>query len=129
MINAPDTKIPKKNEIKCSICHVIIKDRHTLYQSSLNLGVICKSCRDRFSEDDIEMIVNLFFAFGGYFGQFDKSEFSIDEIIEEFAEQLEAGDTPFHLQNVKMWHKILTHGIAPKEFLKELSMLVDHDFP
>ena len=129
MINAPDTKIPKKNEIKCSICQVIIKNRHTLYQSSLNLGVICKSCRDRFSEDDIEMIVNLFFAFGGYFGQFDKSEFSIDEIIEEFAEQLETSDTTFHLQNVKMWHKILTHGIAPKEFLKELSTLVGHDFP
>ena len=129
MINAPDTKIPKKNVIKCSICRAIIEDRHTMYQSSLKLGVICKSCRDRFSKDDVEMIVNLFFAFGGYFGQFDKSEFSIDDVIEEFAEQLDSGNMPFHLQNVKMWHKILTHGIAPQEFLKELSMLVDHDLP
>jgi len=27
-----------------------------------------------------------------------------------------------------MWHKILTHGIAPKDFLKELSAYVDQGF-
>ena len=75
------------------------------------------------------MIVNMFFAFGGYFGQFDKSDFSIDDTIVKFAEQLEASNSTFHLQNVKMWHKILTHGIAPKEFLKELSTYVDQSFP
>ncbi len=127
MINTPDSKIP--NQIKCSICRADIKDRNALYQSSLKLGVICKPCRQRFSKDDIEMIVNMFFAFGGYFGQFEKSEFSIDDTIVEFAEQLDASNSTFHLQNVKMWHKILTHGIAPKEFLKELSMIVDQGFP
>lgn len=123
MINAPDSKI--SNQIKCSICRADIKDRHDLYQSSLKLGVICKTCRERFSEEDVEMIVNLFFAFGGYFGQLDKSEFSIDDLVMEFAEQLDAGNSTFHLQNVKMWHKILTHGIAPKDFLKELSTYVE----
>ena len=127
MINTPDSKISNQ-KIKCSICRAVIKDRHELYQSSLKLGVICKSCRERFSEEDVEMIVNLFFAFGGYFGQFDKSEFSIDEMVIEFAEQLDSGNSTFHLQNVKMWHKILTHGIAPKDFLKELSTYVDQGF-
>ena len=127
MINTPDSKI--SNQIKCSICRADIKDRHTLYQSSLKLGVICKICQEQFSEDDIEMILNMFFAFGGYFGQFDKSEFSLDETIVEFAEQLDTSKSTFHLQNVKMWHKILTHGIAPKEFLKELSTIVDQGFP
>ena len=127
MINTPDPKI--SNQIKCSICRADIKDRHTLYQSSLKLGIICNSCRERFSKDDIEMIINMFFAFGGYFGQFDRSKFSIDNIIVEFAEQLDAGKSTFHLQNVKMWHKILTYGIAPKEFLKELSTYADQVFP
>ena len=126
MINTPDSKI--SNQIKCSICKVNIKNRHELYQSSLKLGVVCKTCRERFSEEDVEMIINLFFAFGGHFGQFDKSEFSIDDMVIEFAEQLDAGNSTFHLQNVKMWHKILTHGIAPKDFLKELSMYVDQGF-
>ena len=126
MINTPDSKI--SNQIKCSICRVTIKNRHELYQSSLKLGVVCKTCRERFSEEDVEMIINLFFAFGGHFGQFDKSEFSIDDMVIEFAEQLDAGNSTFHLQNVKMWHKILTHGIAPKDFLKELSTYVDQSF-
>ena len=126
MINTPDSKI--SNQIKCSICRVTIKNRHELYQSSLKLGVVCKTCRERFSEEDVEMIINLFFAFGGHFGQFDKSEFSIDDMVIEFAEQLDAGNSTFHLQNVKMWHKILTHGIAPKDFLKELSTYVDQGF-
>jgi len=125
MVNTPDPKI--SNQIRCSICRVDIKDRHELYQSSLKIGVICKTCRDRFSEEDVEMIVNLFFAFGGYFGQFEKSEFSIDDLVLEFAEQLDAGNSTFHLQNVKMWHKILTHGISPKDFLNELSAYVDQD--
>ncbi|GAH32340.1 unnamed protein product [marine sediment metagenome] len=71
------------------------------------------------------MIVNLFFAYGGYFGEFDKSEFSIEDVIVEFAEQLSLGNTKFHDQNVGMWHKVLTHGITPKEFLKELSLYVE----
>ena len=123
MINSPNSKVSRS--IKCSICRSAIKDLRTMYQSRLKLGVICKACRVRFSEDDIEMIVNLFFAFGGYFGQFDKSDFSMDEAIFEFAEKLSAGNSTFHAQNVKMWHKILTHGITPKEFLEELAVLVE----
>ena len=98
-----------------------------MYQSSLKLGVICRVCRCRFSDEDIEMIVNLFFAFGGYFGKIDKSEFSIDEIIVEFAEQLNAGNNTLHSQNIKMWHKVLTHGITPEEFLRELGEFVDQE--
>ena len=125
MINAPKTKISGK--VKCSICRALIHDRHKMYQSSPKLGVICKSCRDRFSGDDIEMIVNLFFVYGGYFGQYAKSDFSIDDVIVEFAEQLETKRGAFHSGNVKMWHKALTHGITPEEFLKELSLLVGQE--
>ena len=121
MINAHNFKI--SNQIKCSICRADIKNLRTIYQSSLKIGVICKSCRKRFTEDDIEMMVNLFFAFGGYFGQFDKSEFSMDESILVFSEELGVRKSAFHTQHVMMWHKILTHGITPKEFLKELSLL------
>ena len=96
-----------------------------MYQTSLKLGVVCGSCRKRFSDDDIEMIVNIFFAFGAHFGKFDKSEFSIDEVIVEFAEQLDSRALNLHSANVRMWHKVLTHGITPKEFLEELSLYVE----
>jgi len=123
MINAPNFTI--SNGIKCSICRVVIKERHKMYQTSLKLGVICRSCRKRFSDEDIEMIVNIFFAFGGYFGKFDKSKFSMDDVIVEFAEQLEAKEINLHSANVKMWHRVLIHGITPEEFLEELSLYVE----
>ena len=118
-MNAPNTTIT--NEIKCSICRADIKGRHKVYQSSLKLGIICNLCRQRFSDEDIEMIINLFFAFGEFFGARDRSKFSIEDTILEFARNLDKGEANFHSQNVRMWHKVLTHGITPKEFLKELS--------
>ena len=96
-----------------------------MYQTGLKLGVICRSCRKLFSEEDIEMIVNIFFAFGGYFGKFDKSEFSIDDVIVEFADQLDKREITLHSANVKMWHKVLTHGITPEAFLEELSLYIE----
>ena len=126
MINTPKSKI--SSQIKCSICRADIKNLRAMYQSRLKMGVICKACQERFSEDDIEMIVNLFFAYGGYFGQFEKSEFSMDDTIGEIAEELDIGKSTFHEQNMKMMHKILTHGITPKEFLEELSIFVDLQF-
>ena len=123
MINAPDSKLSR--DIKCSICRSPIHDRHRMYQSSLKLGVICKECRHRFSPDDVEMIVSLFFAYGGHFGQFEKSSLSIDDLIVEFVEQIGTGRSTFHSQNLKMWHKVLTHGITPEEFLRELSLIAE----
>jgi len=123
MINASKPKVSSK--LKCSICRVEIKDRHKVYQSSLKLGIICNLCRQRFSDEDIEMIINMFFAFGEFFGARDRSKFSIKDIILEFAIDLSEGKANFHSQNVKMWHKVLTHGITPKEFLEELSLYIE----
>ena len=123
MINAPSFAV--SSGIKCSICKADIKERHKMYQTSLKLGVICGSCRKLFSGEEIEMIVNLFFAFGGYFGKFDKSEFSMEDVIFEFAEQLSLDNSKFHSQNIRLWHKVLTHGITPQEFLEELSVYVE----
>ena len=125
MINAPRSKVSSK--LKCSICRADIKDRHKVYQSSLKLGIICQICRQRFSNEDIEMIINLFFAFGGYFGARDRSKFSIKDTIIEFAIDLNEGKANFQSQNVKIWHKVLTHGITPREFLEELSVYVEQD--
>ncbi|GAH27148.1 unnamed protein product, partial [marine sediment metagenome] len=38
---------------------------------------------------------------------------------------LDEGKVNFHSQNIKMWHKVLTHGITPNEFLEELSLYIE----
>ncbi len=73
------------------------------------------------------MIINIFFAFGEFFGARDRSNFSIEDTILEFAKNLDEGKVNFHSQNVRMWHKVLTHGITPKEFLKELSAFSEQE--
>ena len=123
MINAPKPKVSSK--LKCSICRTDIKDRNKIYQSNLKLGIICAMCKQRFTDEEIEMIMDMFFAFGEYFGARDRSEFSIKDIIIEFAIDLNEGNANFHTQNIKMWHKVLTHGITPREFLEELSLFVE----
>lgn len=123
MINAPKSKVSSK--LKCSICRADINNRHKVYQSSVRLGIICDLCRQRFSDEDIEMIINIFLAFGEYFGARDRSKFSISDVILEFAIKLDEGKVNFHSQNIKMWHKVLTHGITPREFLEELSVYVE----
>ena len=126
MINAPTPKVSSK--LKCSICRTDIKERNKIYQSSLKLGIVCNICRQRFTDEEIEMMINMFFAFGEYFGARDKSKFSIEDIILEFAIDLNEGKANFHSQNVKMWHKVLSHGITPKEFIKALSGYTECDF-
>jgi len=69
----------------------------------------------------------MFFAFGEYFGARDRSKFSFDNEIREFAKNLDKGKANFHSQNIKMWHNVLTHGITPKEFLKKLSLFVEQE--
>lgn len=118
MINCPDSAISPK--IKCAICHSVIKNRHQIYQTRLSLGVICKECHKRFSKEDIEMITNMFLAYGGYFGQFKDEDLSIDDLIIKFAAQINLGNETLTSTNLKMWHEVLTHGISPREFLKAL---------
>ena len=125
MINAPN--FPTSSGIKCSICRTDIRELHKMHQTSFMLGVVCRLCRERFSDEDIEMIVKIFFAFGGYFSKFDKANFSINDVIVEFAEQLENRDTDLYSATIKMWHKVLTHGITPEVFLRKLREYVEHE--
>jgi hypothetical protein len=69
----------------------------------------------------------MFFAFGEYFGARDRSKFSIKDVVIDFAIDFNEGKANFHSQNVKMWHKVLAHGITPREFLEELSLYVEQD--
>ena len=123
MINCPD--IASSSKIRCAICRTDIKDRHHMYQTSLSLGLVCKECRKRFSREDIEMITNLFLAYGGYFGQKERDKLSIDDLIIKFAHRINIGKETLTSTNIKMWHEVLRHGITPKEFLRALKEYID----
>lgn len=123
MINCPDSRVASK--IRCAICNSEIKDHHQIYQTTLSLGVVCKICRQRFSKEDIEMIANMFLAYGGYFGQFKRDDFSIENLILKFAHKIDLDKESLTLSNIRMWYEILIHGIIPKEFLRALKKYIE----
>lgn len=123
MINCPDVSISSK--VRCAICHVEIKDRHRMYQTHLSFGVVCKKCIERFSKEDIEMIASLFLAYGGYYGQYDRNNLSIEDLIIKFAEKIDLGTETLTSTNIKMWHEVLIHGFTPNEFLQVLKKYIE----
>ena len=113
--------------IECSICHHEIKEKATLYQTGLEVGIVCVECYKRFSKKDIELIANLFTAFGGYFGQYKRGSFSIEKILKAIHTDLVFiyEDEEALQINVRMLHKALLHGITPEEYIENLELVFE----
>jgi hypothetical protein len=65
------------------------------------------------------MIIHIFLARGGYFGQLKNKTFSMDTLIKTTAQDIDDGK-PLEEANIDMWHEVLIHGITPNEFQKRL---------
>ncbi|MFX1320795.1 MAG: hypothetical protein ACFFAQ_04035 [Promethearchaeota archaeon] len=113
--------------IKCSICRHDIKDRATLCQTGFNYGIVCVKCYRKFSKEDLELMANLFTAFGGYFGRYRRSEFSKLKILKAIHTDL----LPIYEENgveelnIRMLHKALLHGISPEEYIENLELVLE----
>lgn len=117
MIKIRDHMISER--IRCAICHSDIDNQTMFFQSTVNYGIICSKCIKLFKKDEIEIALNLFFLYGGYFGQYQRAEFSV---IERLVEMVEGkGDSfNFEIINMKLLHEALIHGITPREFNRSL---------
>ncbi|MGB5912548.1 MAG: hypothetical protein WBH31_15255 [Promethearchaeia archaeon] len=113
---------PLRKEIHCVICHSDIKDLDDIYQVSHNLGIICQNCVKIFSSEDIEIMIYLFFIYGGYFGKFDQRTFSLPEAIKSLTKQEfnPKKQIMFEDLNERLVHKALLHGISPVDLVKTL---------
>ena len=117
MIKLCDQMISER--IICAICHADINESSQIFQSTLNYGLICRECMEKFSEEEIAIVLNLFILYGGYFGKHNRTHFSV---IKRFLEIIENEGEEFDLEriNMKLLHEALTHGITPREFNKSL---------
>lgn len=110
------------NTIKCSICRSDINPNTSFFQSAVTFGVVCSSCKEKFSEEDITLILELLLVYEGYFGMYERSHFCLEEMIKEVVmENKDVSGVPdFGKMHINILHKALTYGITPQEFEQQL---------
>ena len=119
-----EIKIEKKRSfVKCSICKQEIIGNHRFIRLAMNYGVICPECDNKFNDDEIELISNIFTAFGGYFGsKKGSSENSISQIIKKLSilQKLSEKSIEINALDIKILHQALLHGISPRQIVQRL---------
>lgn len=102
----------------CGICHKKIRQGAATYHEGFHIEVICPHCYSRNSEKDIELIGNMFLAFGGHFGMLRDPLFPVNEMLKSFLKEIQAnkGKIPTECLKIKLLHLALLHGITPEEF-------------
>ena len=125
MIGKSDRRLD--HSVKCGICRMNIIDRAQIYQAGINLGVVCSDCYKQFSGKDLEMMANMFIAYGGYFGMLKDSSFSLLKTLENILKNALKGKKLVNSDqlNIRLMHKALLHGISPEQYVQNLSLLVD----
>jgi hypothetical protein len=114
------------NSIKCGICRAEIRRDAIIFQEGLHYGIVCSKCHDSTSKEDLELMANMFLAYGGYFGKLKDPDFSIGEILKELLKENDVNTKNASLEdlNVRLLHCALLHGLTPQQFIRGLEILI-----
>jgi hypothetical protein len=113
--------------VKCGICRSEIKRGASIYQEGLTFGVVCEYCYKNNSPEDLELMANLFLAYGGYFGKRKEKKFSAYKTIKKLMSKFQPRKEPDALieRNIKMTHQALLYGITPQELIHGIKILLE----
>ncbi len=125
MIGKSDRKAD--HSIKCGICRAEIVDRAQIYQAGINLGVVCSNCYRQFSANDLEMMANMFIAYGGYYGMLKYTNFSLVKTLENVLKNALKEKKVVNSEqiNIRLMHEALLYGISPVQYIRNLTLLVN----
>jgi len=107
-----------QDSINCGICRMEIIQEAAIFQEGLHFGVICSKCYIDNSEEDIELMSNMFLAFGGYFGMLRDPDYSIYEMLKDLVSKIHDNKNTMSSveMKIRLFHTALLHGITPREF-------------
>ena len=125
MSKTSDTMV--EHSIRCRVCHTEILKNTKIHQVGIGFSVVCDKCYTLFGAEDVEMMVDLFIAYGGYFGMVKNTSFSLFNMLEEVLRDHVQSQKRLNTEqvNIEMMHKALLHGITPQQYVKQLSFLVN----
>ncbi|MBD3214921.1 MAG: hypothetical protein GF311_20075 [Candidatus Lokiarchaeota archaeon] len=113
------SKILKQNNI-CGICNNKIDNPMNTYTSKFIPIPACEECSRKYSDEDLEIMLNMFLAYGGYFGQFHQKHFSLKKSLDNMRQITRAGVERAEEMNILLLHTALLHGIPPHQYFSEL---------
>ena len=113
--------------VKCGICHGNANSRTTIKKTGNSFSIVCNKCSRLFTDKEIELMHNMFTAFGGYFSKMSNSKevtFSkLKEIARDYKSQQKDIET---IENdIKTLHAAFLYGISPQQLVKGLNLLID----
>jgi len=120
-------KKPTLSYIKCVLCRNDTKSGVKIKKIGNSFGTVCEECTKTFNDEEIELMHNMFKAFGGYFGKMsDSKEVSyskLEEIAKSYKEQKK------NVQNIendiKTLYSAFLYGISPQQLVRGVKLLVD----
>lgn len=125
-INIEPTPHLTHEPVKCGICRNEINRGASIYKEGLSFGVACERCYKNNSLEDLELMANMFLAYGGYFGKLREKRFSAHKTIKKLMSKFQPGKKLDRLidVNIKMTHQALLYGVTPQELIQELKILL-----
>ena len=125
------SEFPKKRNslsyIKCVLCRIDTKLDVKIKRIGNTFGTVCEECAKAFSDEEIELMHNMFTAFGGYYGKMSNSKelsySKLEEIAKDYKEQYR--DINDVENDVKTLHSAFLYGISPQQLVKGLKLLID----
>ncbi len=125
------SEFPKKRNtlsyINCVLCRIDIKLDAKIKRIGNTFGTVCEECAKAFSDEEIELMHNMFTAFGGYYGKMSISKelsySKLEEIAKDYKEQYR--DINEVENDVKTLHSAFLYGISPQQLVKGLKLLID----
>ena len=122
-------ELVKKQESKKSIgqCAICTGLSVRIVRLDQKFAVVCKECSDNFSKNDLELVHNMFVAYGGYFGKCEGNREETYQELEEIAKEYASSGRDIEKveSDVKNLHRAFVHGITRAQLVNGLRVLVD----
>lgn len=121
------TERKKVCSVECAICRSRINAEVKIKRLGRSFGVVCRDCSEEFSDKDLELMHNMFIAFGGHFGKLGGSKEETYKRIEEIARSYEKeGKEAANVESdIKTMHRAFLYGISPVQLVQGLKMLLE----
>ena len=113
--------------VKCSICHRNANSQIKIKKIGSSFGIVCDKCLRLLTDREIELMHNMFTAFGGYFSKMSNSKEVTYSKLKKIAEDYKAlnRDVADIENDIKTLHSAFLYGITPRQLVLGLKLLID----